>query len=307
MEKNITVIIPHKDIPNILLKCIDSIPFRTDVEIIVIDDNSNDKNKVILKALNRTNLKVIYTTESKGAGYARNRGIDEAQGKWLLFADADDYFHSLAFDFFDEYLDSKLDLIHFNQEGRFLNTEKYSNRAEQFSKLINKYILDPSPKNLEIIKYCMHTPYVKMIKKSLVEANNIRFDECIGSNDVMFSTLVGHFTNKISVDKRVAYFVNVRAGSLTKTRSIENAYSRFWVWVRYNKFMVENEKPNFQVLLLSRVFQSLIYFGFSDFKRYILFAKKMKVNLYVKGYLLFFSAYNYIISVLKIDKFLIKE
>ena len=36
-----SIIIPHKDIPDLLQRCLDSIPVRDDVEVIVVDDNSN--------------------------------------------------------------------------------------------------------------------------------------------------------------------------------------------------------------------------------------------------------------------------
>ena len=66
----------HKNIPNLLQRCLDSIPNREDVQIIVVDDNS-DPNIVDFDkfpGLNRSNVEVIFTKEGKGAGYARNTG-----------------------------------------------------------------------------------------------------------------------------------------------------------------------------------------------------------------------------------------
>lgn len=42
---NFSIIIPHKDIPDLLQRCLDSIPIRDDVQVIVVDDDS-DGNKV---------------------------------------------------------------------------------------------------------------------------------------------------------------------------------------------------------------------------------------------------------------------
>ena len=45
MSYNYSIIIPHKNIPELLQRCLDSIPKREDIQIIVVDDNS-DTNKV---------------------------------------------------------------------------------------------------------------------------------------------------------------------------------------------------------------------------------------------------------------------
>ena len=103
---NYTFIIPHKNIPELLKRCLDSIPRREDIQIIVVDDNS-DPDKVDFEhfpGLNEPCVEVYFTKEGKGAGYARNIGLKYARGKWLLFADADDYFLSNVLDVVDEYI-----------------------------------------------------------------------------------------------------------------------------------------------------------------------------------------------------------
>lgn len=307
MKKILSIIIPHKDIPDLLSKCLKTIPNREDIEIIVVDDNSSKETKEKLVQLYMDNVRVIYTSENKGAGYARNVGIREASGKWLLFADADDYFSCDAFNFFEEYMTSSYDIIHFNQEGRYINSGEYANRCEMFSSIIKDYLGEASLQNTDRIKYCMHTPYVKMIRHSLVEEFNVRFDECIGSNDVTFSTLIGYHANKIKVDGRIAYYVSVRKGSLTKVRNKDNAFSRYCVWIKYNKFVISIKKPELQVLLLSRIFQALLYFGFIEFMKYIAFAKKEHVSVYVKFGRIFISGYHYLLSFIVKDEFLVKN
>ena len=89
---NYSVIIPHHNIPALLQRCLDSIPERDDIQIIVVDDNS-DSNKVDFKkfpGIGRRNVEIYYTKEGKGAGFARNVGLKYAKGRYLIFADADD-------------------------------------------------------------------------------------------------------------------------------------------------------------------------------------------------------------------------
>ena len=89
-----SIIIPHKDTPDLLQQCLDSIPVRMDTEVIVIDDDSNPE-KVDFNNFPRWKGKyysTIFTKKGLGAGYARNVGLEHANGKWVIFSDADDYF-----------------------------------------------------------------------------------------------------------------------------------------------------------------------------------------------------------------------
>lgn len=93
MEIVYSVIIPHKDIPCLLQRCLDSIPPRDDVQIIVVDDNSSPDivDFAHFPGRDRTDVEILFTKEGGGAGYARNCGLAGAKGKWLVFADADDF------------------------------------------------------------------------------------------------------------------------------------------------------------------------------------------------------------------------
>ena len=91
---NYSIIIPHRNIPLLLRRCLDSIQRRMDIQIIVVDDNS-DPGQVDFEhfpGLDEPCVEVYFTKEGKGAGYARNIGLKHAKGKWLLFADADDFY-----------------------------------------------------------------------------------------------------------------------------------------------------------------------------------------------------------------------
>ena len=114
-KTNYSIIIPHKNIPKLLQRCLDSIPRREDVQIIIVDDNSDPDivNFEQFPGLNDPFIEVVFTKDGKGAGYARNVGLTKAAGKWLLFADADDFFNYCINDILDEYVDSDADIIYF--------------------------------------------------------------------------------------------------------------------------------------------------------------------------------------------------
>ena len=79
----------------------------------MVDDNSDDDKVDFTKfpGLKDEKVEVYLTKEGKGAGYARNIGLKHAVGKWLIFADADDYFHPCINDIFDECVNLSEDIV----------------------------------------------------------------------------------------------------------------------------------------------------------------------------------------------------
>lgn len=91
----VSVIIPVYNAERYLNQCISSIVNQTmkDIEIIAINDGSTDNSLNVLDELSQRykgKLK-IYTKENGGAGSARNIGIENANGEFIKFVDADDY------------------------------------------------------------------------------------------------------------------------------------------------------------------------------------------------------------------------
>lgn len=65
--------------------------FADNYEIIIVDDRSKDKTVEIVKKLSRENekIKIMVNEENYGKGYSVKKGMLNAQGKYLLFSDAD--------------------------------------------------------------------------------------------------------------------------------------------------------------------------------------------------------------------------
>ncbi|MBQ8429662.1 MAG: glycosyltransferase [Clostridia bacterium] len=94
MSEKISVIIPAYNVEKYIEMCIDSLLQQTynDLEIVVINDGSSDKTKEILDkySQNHANIRVLHT-ENRGVSCARNTGLNIANGKYVMFLDADDY------------------------------------------------------------------------------------------------------------------------------------------------------------------------------------------------------------------------
>lgn len=91
MARFISVIIPLYNKENSIFNTIESVLNQTykNFEILVVDDGSTDNSANIVKSIDDDRIKYIYK-KNGGVSSARNRGVIEAKGEWILFLDADD-------------------------------------------------------------------------------------------------------------------------------------------------------------------------------------------------------------------------
>ena len=267
---NFSVIIPHKNSLNSLNRALNSIPYREDVQIIIVD---NSPIKISIKSdvkTNHKNLLLIYSDPIKGAGHARNIGIKNSNSQWILFLDSDDYFTYNAFDNLEKYIQSNYDLIFFSPISENLKNDQLCTRHIPYVKLINNYLKH----NDNSIKYNFSPPWSKLIKRKLIISNDIYFDEINVSNDVIFSMLIGYHANKIKVTDDEIYCITEGDNSLTKIKTIENFRIRFDVVIRKYNFLNSKKLYKYRPYILSRLLSSL-KFGFFEF---IFCLKKIMIN-----------------------------
>lgn len=116
-ERNlISVIIPvYKVSYDLLIRCIESILFQTYpyFELILVDDGSPDKCGLILDQYEEKDRRIrVIHKKNGGVGSARNTGIEEANGKFITFVDADDYVtQDYLSDLYNGICDNSADLV----------------------------------------------------------------------------------------------------------------------------------------------------------------------------------------------------
>ncbi len=93
--KKVSVIIPVYNMRKYIKECMDSVLEQTigDLEVICIDDGSDDGSLELLREyeLKNSNL-IVLTQKGEGPGVARNTGIETATGEFVCMMDADDYY-----------------------------------------------------------------------------------------------------------------------------------------------------------------------------------------------------------------------
>ena len=213
-----SIIIPHYNSPDLLLRLLKTIPVREDLEVIVVDDKSTN-GVAELKVFEHRfpHVAFVYSQANGGAGKARNLGLARATGRYLIFADADDFFNICFDDVLNDYINETADLIFFASNSVDTNNYQTSNRDELFNPYVNNY----NGVNDFKLRYEYAVPWGRMVSRDLVINNNISFQETIRHNDVGFSYLVGYYAKTIKVDKRAIYCCTTREGSVSTNVSLK--------------------------------------------------------------------------------------
>ena len=247
---NYSIIIPHRNSIKLLLRLLESIPENDSFQIIVVDDNSDTPFLKELKTLNlNSNVKLIFCDVSRGAGAARNIGLTYAKGKWILFADADDFFVNGLEVLLNKYLQSDVDVVYFDTDSQD-ESGWQTFRHLRYSKLVKDFLHDT--KKEDALRYFFTVPWGKMIKRDLILSNNIKFDEIVASNDVMFSLKTSFFAERIKACPDILYIVSLSAGSVSKTISRAHFDSKFKTVLKANEFLCSIGMRKYQ--------QSVLYF-----------------------------------------------
>ena len=166
----LSIIIPHFNTPDLLKVLLNSIPADQNFEIIVIDDNSTlllDEYNALTQEAHYTHVTFLKNTAPrKGPGTARNIGIKQAQGEWILFADADDFFLPNAFQEVKQYLRSTHDVVFFPPTSIVLGTNQVANRHIQYNNMLNNYLEKPSKENELMIRYKYTIAWSRLVRRS---------------------------------------------------------------------------------------------------------------------------------------------
>lgn len=142
MEKKLSIIIPCHNSADTIRRCLDSIPYRSDVEVIVIDDGSTDETKEILGY--RSNIIFRTLRFNFGVSFARNVGIHLAKGKYITFLDSDDEYIEGAVDTMLKVIeDTNEDIIQFNhlRDGKNVPNLYANSNVWDLEKLPPKWVL----------------------------------------------------------------------------------------------------------------------------------------------------------------------
>lgn len=244
-----SIIIPHYNIPELLMRCLGSIPIDPDFQVIVVDDCSPNADTYLATypELSRPYLE-YYTTEQGGsAGRARNVALKHAHGKWLICLDADDLLTPEAEMLLRREADNPADILFFGYRSVLSDDLNKPAKRNLYQKHFDQYAKTHDDRPL---RYQFEAMWGKVFRRSMVEEHQIRCDETRYSNDVTFSLLCGIYAKQTAVFTEPLFLITSREGSLASAQvhqhkgSIAERETRLLVALRAQK-LIDDHHINF--------------------------------------------------------------
>ena len=240
MNDLITVIINVYNGEKYINKCLDSVINQTykNLDILIVNDGSTDNTLKICKKYKDRRIRII-TTENMGLSLSRNIGIDNAQGEYLYFIDADDFIELDTIEYLYK-LCIKYDCLISTCKSKDIydyNLKK-DNKKEKIDVVSCKEML----KDALLCKNRVVCTWNKLMKKDIFK--NLRFENRI-INDMAFTHKLLIRANRIVYSNQVKYYSLIRPDSVSRRKaSVERLIDMYNVYVeRY--YYINNIYPNF--------------------------------------------------------------
>lgn len=233
MDVKISVVLPVYNVANYLRKCLDSLVNQTfkDFEVICVNDGSTDLSLSILEGYSLTDSRFkIITQENQGLSGARNTGIKEVQGDYVLFVDSDDWLEENALELLYEHVKG------FDSDITMFKFKYYDENTAEFSEgpFTNLEVIDPSfftgnffyMDVIDIIFKISHAPFNKLYKTSFLKENDAKFLYGSYYEDLEFFYKVFLKAKKVSVLPEYLYYYRIRDQSIS-TSGDEGSFDIF--------------------------------------------------------------------------------
>jgi glycosyltransferase involved in cell wall biosynthesis len=256
VECLVSIIVPVYNVKTYLDACIESIVRQSyvEIEIVLVDDGSTDGSGELCDAWGRrdSRIKVIHKRNG-GLSEARNKGLDIAQGTWILFVDSDDYIQvDLVKKCYEAIQIYKADLVFFDYE----KVEESCDREI------------PSKENNLIERYSgkeMLKEFIKNEKGSVISCNKmyhrkiwdtLRFPVGRIHEDEYVIVDIWKQVDKAIYRKEVLYYYRQREGSILHSKTLKSRYDAVDAfWLRCEKL---KEDPELYYQALGKYFNAAI-------------------------------------------------
>lgn len=220
----ISFVLPAYNCAKYIKDCIDSILSQKflnkySIEIIIVNDGSTDNTEeVVLSNYKEFNcIKYIYQ-ENSGAPSARNIGIKNATGDWIIFLDSDDklvtnYLENIDL---DKLLKEKYDLI----IGNYKKIDEEGNILES----ITEYSHSVTITGDDIYMLCTNDPKPgsKIYNLNTIKINNLKFDNVKIGQDANFFIKYLANCKKVYSSEEFLYLYRIVNGSISHTYTLKN-------------------------------------------------------------------------------------
>lgn len=222
VKKDLSIIVPAYNAEETIKTCIDSVINQKttyDYELIIINDGSTDQTKEIVEQINDRHLRII-NQENRGFSGARNRGIDECFGRYIMFLDSDDMLVGNCIERMMKKIEEYgADIIQGSYYS-FIEGSKKKNETCFKSEIIkenpSKMVQNPG------------FPWGKIYRRELFK--EIRFPLDVWFEDTIVCMLLYRLCKKILVTDEMVYAYRLNQNGITsKARHSKKCVDHYWV------------------------------------------------------------------------------
>lgn len=239
MEIKVSVIIPAYNVEKIVAYTIESALAQTlsDIEVIVVEDCSTDSTLTVLKERfgDHDKVRIVPQPQNAGVSMVRNRGIQEARGKYLLFLDSDDAMRSDMLEKMYEAAEAHhADVLHTTgflvpvikpvpDDITGLSDEAYKPFVLERCEKGDALYFAPDDTAQRLDEWCQHkyhwSVWNKLFLKSYIEEHELRFDKLSMAEDMLFCFKALFFAKTYAVLPGQWYIYRIDGASLSRQKS----------------------------------------------------------------------------------------
>lgn len=242
-----SIIIAAHNVEDYVSDCLESLKRQsfTNFEVLIIDDASTDSTLKMARQCidNDPRFRLFRQTENKGQSAARNIGLSNADGDYILFLDSDDYYRDDALQTIAKrILDDNLEQLFFAAktfcENRRLRRTHYENQEDR---LQIEGVLTGPDLYVAFEKTGSFRPSSCLfaLKRSIIEDSGLRFKEGIIHEDLLFLMQTIPLSQRTAFLNEPLYLRRIREGStITSAYSVRNIEGLFYAaqymrrWIR---------------------------------------------------------------------------
>ncbi|WP_400240623.1 glycosyltransferase family 2 protein [Methanomethylophilus alvi] len=245
MPPAISVVVPAYNVEKYVAQCLDSIINQTfsDLQIICVDDGSTDHTLAILEEYAKKDDRIeVYSQSNMGPGVARNKGMEYARGKYIIFIDSDDYLNHQMFEhmyLISERNDADITICKaYELLGDKTSLMEWSVKYQYAPEL---EVFSAADVKDHIIQLSEGWAWDKLILLSHLKNNNIHFPNLSNSEDMMlvFPAIILAQRICIVYEKMVYHRVNISTS--VSSRRLKAPFCFIESCVLLKKFLEKND------------------------------------------------------------------
>ena len=252
----ISIIVPVYNVEEYLEECLESIRKQTyqDIEVILVNDGSTDGSQAICEYFCQTDKRFrLINQKNQGQSVARNHGVKESLGEYIMFVDSDDVVSLGLLEQLMKYMSNGIDIVECDRTEAIqcLNEEKKEIDVKEFD-------------SNEALYQCFHhgvswSPVAKLYRREIVE--KVPFLENLIYEDFYTGIVSLKYIQKMRKIDYIGYYYRYHTSSTMNQKYSEKNLDIFKVG---EKLLEEFREDNW----LPYVGNMLFLVGIGHFKKY---------------------------------------